>query len=66
MHDMPRVTIVFGKVVDLNQDNESYLLSFFIFKEAIYIVPSYTASLQHAEKFPKFGGEMELFFPITP
>jgi hypothetical protein len=22
MHDMPRVTIVFGKVVDLNQDNE--------------------------------------------
>ena len=25
MHDMPRVTIVFGKVVDLNQDNESYL-----------------------------------------
>ena len=25
MHDMPRVTIVFGKVVDLNQGNESYL-----------------------------------------
>ena len=31
MHDMPRVTIVFGKVVDLNQGNEDiYIIVLYI------------------------------------